>query len=95
MQSHSLSFGSLVWLSNIEGMSVLKAEPVDRLEKEYNVHYLVPEKNMGAPYEGLWLIERDIKDHSETGVRLFYLGSDKVGITTQTQALCVRKLSYS
>lgn len=68
MQSHSLSFGSLIWLANIEGGSVLKAEPLDRLEKDYHVHFLVPEKSAGAPYEGLWMVERDSSDGSETGV---------------------------
>lgn len=65
VQEHSLSYGSLVWLSNIEGGSILKAEPLDRNEKDYYVHFLVPEKNSGAPYEGLWLLESQL---NETGV---------------------------
>jgi hypothetical protein len=65
VQEQSLSYGSLVWLSNIEGGSILKAEALDRNEKDYFLHFLVPEKNSGAPYEGLWLVESQL---SETGV---------------------------
>lgn len=65
LQSYSLSFGNLIWLTNIESWSILKAEPTDRTEKEYEVHFLVPEKNSASPYEGLWLVESEVK---ETGV---------------------------
>lgn len=76
VQDHSLSFGSLVWLSNIEAGSILKAEPLDRNEKDYYIHFLVPEKNSGAPYEGLWLIENQM---NETGVASTYQGLIKWG----------------
>lgn len=68
LQQHSLSFGNLIWLKNIEVDACLTAEPVDRAEKEYDVSFFQDPAADGVilPFEGLFQLENALDD--QTGV---------------------------
>lgn len=62
-QEQSLSYGNLVWLNMIETDATLVAQPTDRSEKSFNLHFQPTQEVSSsdqlneAPYEGLWMLE--------------------------------------
>jgi len=68
LQEHSLSYGNLIWFTNIENDTKLVAEPADRSEKIYDIQFYLPDSNSASPYEGLWQLENSEID---LGVTVF------------------------